>query len=104
MPTLPLVQCFLIVDEAHATGVWGPGGRGLIEDNQLESQVLARIITFGKALGAQGAIVLGDALLKNCSSILRVLLFTRLRLLFLCWLRLNAAMIFPNHGKRTSGN
>ncbi|MFH0894945.1 MAG: 8-amino-7-oxononanoate synthase [Bacteroidota bacterium] len=55
----------LIVDEAHATGVCGPGGMGLVSELKLQEKVFARIHTFGKALGCHGAIVLGSALLRK---------------------------------------
>jgi len=48
----------LIVDEAHAIGVFGEKGNGLINKLQLENLVFARIITFGKALGCHGAAIL----------------------------------------------
>ena len=48
----------LIVDEAHATGIFGHHGAGLVQQLQLEKHVFARIVTFGKALGVHGAIVL----------------------------------------------
>lgn len=48
----------LIVDEAHAVGIFGPGGRGRVNEMGLERSVFARVITFGKALGAHGAAVL----------------------------------------------
>jgi 8-amino-7-oxononanoate synthase len=51
----------LIVDEAHAVGVYK---YGLIEQT-LNSRIFARIVTFGKALGCHGAIVLGSDLLRN---------------------------------------
>ncbi|WP_298754107.1 pyridoxal phosphate-dependent aminotransferase family protein [uncultured Psychroserpens sp.] len=54
----------LIIDEAHAVGVFGTHGNGLISKHQLEAMVFARIITFGKALGAHGAAIL-------CSNALR---------------------------------
>ncbi len=41
----------LIVDEAHAVGVFGKGGKGLLSHLNLEQKVFARIVTFGKALG-----------------------------------------------------
>ncbi len=53
----------LIVDEAHAVGVFGPQGRGLLAENGVNA--FAQIITFGKALGAHGAIILGSSLLKQ---------------------------------------
>jgi 8-amino-7-oxononanoate synthase len=52
----------LIVDEAHATGVFS---KGLVNQLHLENHVFARIITFGKALGCHGAIVLGSSLLRQ---------------------------------------
>ncbi len=44
-----------IVDEAHATGVLGPGGRGAIAQAELEGEVDIVIGTLGKALGSYGA-------------------------------------------------
>jgi len=55
----------LIVDEAHATGVFGNGGKGLVADMELTSKVFARVHTFGKALGCHGAIVVGSNLLRT---------------------------------------
>ena len=43
------------VDEAHATGVLGPGGRGAIAQAELEGEVDVVIGTLGKALGSYGA-------------------------------------------------
>ncbi|HEX9956371.1 MAG TPA: 8-amino-7-oxononanoate synthase [Fibrella sp.] len=55
----------LIVDEAHASGAYGPGGAGLVAAHGLQDQVLARVHTFGKALGVHGAAVLGSPLLRT---------------------------------------
>ena len=55
----------LIVDEAHATGVEGGNGEGLIQAIQLESDCFARIHTFGKAMGCHGAVVLGSHELRD---------------------------------------
>ena len=55
----------LIVDEAHATGIFGTQGKGLVHQLQLEKEVFARVVTFGKALGVHGAIVLGNKLLRD---------------------------------------
>jgi 8-amino-7-oxononanoate synthase len=52
-------NCHLIVDEAHAVGVHGKQGKGLIVHHGLEDQVFARLVTFGKALGCHGAVILG---------------------------------------------
>jgi 8-amino-7-oxononanoate synthase len=50
----PLGNAYLIVDEAHSTGVYGPQGRGRVAQLGLESKVLLRLCTFGKALGSTG--------------------------------------------------
>ncbi len=55
----------LIVDEAHATGVFGNKGRGLVSALGLESDVFARVHTFGKAIGCHGAIVIGSSVLRE---------------------------------------
>jgi len=55
----------LIVDEAHATGVVGEQGQGLVQHLQLQTKCFARIHTFGKAVGCHGAVVLGSALLRD---------------------------------------
>ena len=53
----------LVVDEAHAIGVFGKQGEGLVQHLNIEAAVFARIITFGKALGCHGAAILGNQLL-----------------------------------------
>ena len=55
----------MIVDEAHATGVHGPEGRGLAAQAGILSQVLATLHACGKALGSAGAFVCGSAILKE---------------------------------------
>jgi 8-amino-7-oxononanoate synthase len=55
----------MIVDEAHATGVHGAGGRGLAAQAQILPHVLATIHTCGKALASAGAFVCGPAVLKD---------------------------------------
>ncbi|MDB4927275.1 8-amino-7-oxononanoate synthase [Mucilaginibacter sp.] len=52
----------LIVDEAHAVGLYKTG---IITRLKLEKRVFARIVTFGKALGCHGAVVLGNNLLRE---------------------------------------
>lgn len=59
------VGAFLVVDEAHATGIYGPQGAGLVQDTGLQSRVFARVHTFGKALGYKGACVVGPARLRE---------------------------------------
>ncbi|KAG7124101.1 8-amino-7-oxononanoate synthase like protein [Verticillium longisporum] len=55
---LPRGNGRLIVDEAHSTGLFGLQGRGLVCELGLERDVFARLHTFGKAMGASGAILL----------------------------------------------
>lgn len=50
----PEGNAYLIVDEAHSTGIYGPEGRGRVAMLGLEDKVLARLHTFGKALAATG--------------------------------------------------
>ncbi|WP_363351237.1 8-amino-7-oxononanoate synthase [Methylocystis echinoides] len=63
-------EAFLIVDEAHATGVYGRGGRGLAARFEGRDNVIT-VHTCGKALGVFGAIVclarpLRDFLVNRC--------------------------------------
>ena len=58
-------NALLIVDEAHAIGVVGSSGAGLISHLCAEKQVFARIVTFGKAFGMHGAAVLGSKALRD---------------------------------------
>ena len=58
-------NCFLIVDEAHALGVFGDEGEGLIQNLGFQDKVFARIMTFGKGLGCHGAAILGSQNLKD---------------------------------------
>ena len=58
-------NCRLVVDEAHALGVFGEKGEGLIQSLQLHNQVFARIMTFGKGLGCHGAAILGSQELRD---------------------------------------
>jgi 8-amino-7-oxononanoate synthase len=51
----------LIVDEAHAVGIYGQQGSGLIESEGVGEAVLLSINTAGKALGVAGAFVAGPA-------------------------------------------
>lgn len=54
-------KALLVVDEAHALGVFGKNGEGVIQSQQLQNKVFARIMTFGKGLGCHGAAILGNA-------------------------------------------
>lgn len=58
-------NCNLVIDEAHALGVFGQFGQGLIQELNLQNQVFARIMTFGKGLGCHGSAILGSKELKE---------------------------------------
>jgi 8-amino-7-oxononanoate synthase len=49
-------DAFLIIDEGHATGVFGPAGRGLAADLEGRDNIVT-LHTLGKALGCEGALV-----------------------------------------------
>jgi 8-amino-7-oxononanoate synthase len=51
----------LWVDDAHGLGVLGTEGRGALAEAGITAD--ARVVTFGKSLGTQGAAILGDAVL-----------------------------------------
>jgi len=55
----------LIVDEAHATGIFGKKGEGKVVELGLQNDVFVRVHTFGKAMGCHGGIVLGSENLRN---------------------------------------
>jgi 8-amino-7-oxononanoate synthase len=57
-------DAFLMVDEAHATGVFGPSGRGLTAAYEGRENLIA-IHTCGKALGAAGALVTTTKILRD---------------------------------------
>ncbi|KAI4630632.1 hypothetical protein J4E80_001570 [Alternaria sp. BMP 0032] len=56
---------YIVMDEAHSTGVLGPEGRGLVCELGLEKRIFARLHTFGKAVAANGAILLGSDTLRH---------------------------------------
>jgi len=58
-------ECRLLVDEAHATGCIGPGGRGSVAAAGVTDQVDVIVGTLGKALGGYGAYVCGSAKLVD---------------------------------------
>jgi 8-amino-7-oxononanoate synthase len=58
-------NALLVVDEAHALGVFGDKGEGLVQSQNLQDKIFARIITFGKGLGCHGAAILGSVSLKE---------------------------------------
>lgn len=71
---LPNGNGHIILDEAHATGILGPSGRGLACSLGLEADVAVRLHTFGKALACNGAVIL-------CSTLIRAYLINYARTL-----------------------
>ncbi len=55
----------LVVDEAHATGCFGPRGSGCVDEAGIRNRVLATVHTGGKALALPGAYIAGSSLLKD---------------------------------------
>ncbi|KAF9971913.1 hypothetical protein BGZ73_005045 [Actinomortierella ambigua] len=55
----------MVVDEAHATGVYGKNGRGVVNEMGLEKRVFARLHTFSKALASNGAALVGPKVLRE---------------------------------------
>lgn len=67
----------IIVDEAHSTGIMGEDGSGMAVSSNLHEQCLARIYTFGKAMGVHGACVAGSAsLIKFLINFARPFIYT----------------------------
>jgi len=58
-------NCYLVIDEAHALGVFGEKGEGLVQFLGLQEHFFARIVTFGKGLGCHGAVILGSEALSS---------------------------------------
>lgn len=66
-------HCGLVVDEAHALGVFGERGSGLVEEFKLEDKVFAKLGTLSKAVGTVGGYVCGSGtlvefLVNHCRS------------------------------------
>lgn len=64
----------LMVDEAHATGVYGPGGAGRVAEHRLQSRVHVCMGTLSKALGGYGGFI-------TCSEKFRSLMINKARAL-----------------------
>jgi len=70
-PIVPILQlckkydALLIVDEAHSGGVYGKQGKGMCDALKVNQEVFIRLVTFGKAYGSHGAVLLSNELVKN---------------------------------------
>jgi 8-amino-7-oxononanoate synthase len=58
-------SAIVIVDEAHATGVYGKNGEGLVHKYHLQNEIYACIHTFGKALGLHGAAITSSKIFRQ---------------------------------------
>lgn len=56
---------YIIIDEAHSAGLFGLDGRGLAHGADRHNDVFIRLVTFGKAYGTHGAVVLCSEDLKS---------------------------------------
>jgi 8-amino-7-oxononanoate synthase len=58
-------KAHIIIDEAHAIGVIGKQGEGLIQHNDQQAEIFCRVYTFGKACGCHGAVITGSQRLRD---------------------------------------
>jgi 8-amino-7-oxononanoate synthase len=58
-------DAWLMVDEAHATGLYGPNRRGLAEELGVSSQIEIQMGTLGKVVGASGGYICGSRALAD---------------------------------------
>ena len=94
----------LLVDEAHATGVIGPSGRGLAEQAGVEDRVDATVGTLSKALGCVGGFVAGPAVLADViRSTARAYIYTTAPPPMLCAAALRALDIVRDEPERRGG-
>ncbi|GKU07794.1 acetyltransferase [Fusarium langsethiae] len=85
---------YIIVDEAHSTGIYGKQGRGLVCELGLEKDIFARLHTFGKAMSSFGAIVLCSSITKQyLINYARTLIYTT-ALPFSCLASISTSPVF----------
>ena len=58
-------DAMLVVDEAHATGVFGPGGRGMVAGLPHRPANVITLHTLGKGLGCEGALLCGPSVMRE---------------------------------------
>lgn len=71
---LPRGNGYFLVDEAHATGVLGPNGAGVVQDLGVEERMLIRVHTFGKSLASHGGILLQSSRSRMLANKLAIVL------------------------------
>lgn len=70
-------DAWILVDEAHATGVFGERGGGVVEELGLAAEIDVQIGTLGKALGSMGAFAAGSrALVDWLTNVARTFIYT----------------------------
>ncbi len=91
----------LMVDEAHATGAFGPFGRGLCEELGVEDRVHIRVGTLSKALGSAGGFVCGSrSLTKWLANRARPFVFSTAHPAAACEAACEALAIVASHPRR----
>jgi 8-amino-7-oxononanoate synthase len=58
-------KAYLMVDEAHTTGIYGRAGNGFLQEKGVAQDVPFKVYTFGKAMGIHGACIGGSFALKE---------------------------------------
>lgn len=90
-------EFIFIADEAHATGVFGKKGSGIVEEYGLSEKVDIVMGTFGKALGSQGAYIAADSkIIEFLINRARSFIFTTAMNPFACGASLKAIDIVEN--------
>lgn len=94
----------LLIDEAHATGVIGPGGRGLAELAGVEDRIDATVGTLSKALGSLGGFVAGPGVLADViRSTARAYIYTTALPPMVCAVAIRALEIIHDEPERRRG-
>ncbi|KAK0444623.1 aminotransferase [Desarmillaria tabescens] len=62
---IPKAYSHMVVDEAHTSGLYGPMGRGYVEQLGLQNEVDTVLHTFGKARGLTGAVILTSPIIRK---------------------------------------
>ena len=90
-------EFIFIADEAHATGLFGEKGSGIVEEYNLSEKVDIIMGTFGKALGSQGAYIAADSkIIEFLINRARSFIFTTAMNPFACGASLKAIDIVEN--------